>query len=133
MAEAISRREVLKAGGALAVSPTLLAICGSAAAADKRDPYADAVLVDGEPAALEKGSFTIAVLPDTQHYSERYPDTYLAQTRWIVENQKTRNIASVLHLGDITNNNAPAEWVNAQKAMRELDGRVPYFMVAGNH
>src|SRR5262249_28884639 len=60
-------------------------------------------------------------------------DTYLAQTRWIVENQNARNIACVLHLGDITNNNAPYEWVNAQKAMGQLDGHLPYFLVAGNH
>ncbi|MEX0977274.1 MAG: metallophosphoesterase [Pirellulales bacterium] len=116
----------------MTMSPAVLAMCGSTArAAD--DPYADARLVDGEPPKPEKGSFTVAVLPDTQNYSERYPATYLAQTNWIVENQPDRNIACVLHLGDITNNNAPVEWENAQKAMRVLDGKLPYFMVPGNH
>jgi predicted phosphodiesterase len=128
---AISRRDVLKAGAAIGVSPAVLAMCGSAAAA--AEPYADARLVDGEPPLPSQGAFTIAVLPDTQNYSERYPDTYVAQTRWIVENQKSRNIAWVLHLGDITNNNAPVEWVNAVKAMRLLDGKLPYAMVPGNH
>jgi hypothetical protein len=97
------------------------------------EPYADARLVDGEPPKPQRGAFTIAVLPDTQNYSERYPATYLAQTNWIVESQNDRNIACVLHLGDITNNNAPAEWENAVKAMRVLDARLPYFMVPGNH
>ncbi len=39
----------------------------------------------------------------------------------------------MLHLGDITNNNAPAEWENAVKAMNVLDGKLPYFLVPGNH
>jgi hypothetical protein len=128
----LTRRDVLKAGAAATMTPAALAICGSAArAAD--DPYADARFVDGEPPKPQKGSFTVVVLPDTQNYSERYPATYEAQTSWIVENRQGRNIASVLHLGDITNNNTPAEWVNAAKAMSALEGHVPYFMVPGNH
>lgn len=99
----------------------------------KPDPYADAVLRDGEPPLPKKDSFTVAVLPDTQHYSEKHPANYLAQTRWIVENQAARKIAAVLHLGDITNRNTPAEWANAQRAMRQLDGKVPYFFCTGNH
>jgi predicted phosphodiesterase len=127
----MSRRDVLKVGAAAAVSPALISMLGSTAQA--ADPYADGVLVDGEPAKTAKGAFTVVVLPDTQNYSERYPDTYKAQTNWIVANQKDRNIASVLHLGDITNNNAPVEWENASAAMKLLDGKVPYFMVPGNH
>ncbi len=127
----ITRRDALKAGAAMTISPAMLSMLGSTASA--ADPYADAKLVDGEPPKPEKGAFTIAVLPDTQNYSERYPATYVAQTDWIVENQKDRNIACVLHLGDITNNNAPAEWENAVKAMCSLDGKLPYAMVPGNH
>jgi len=127
----MSRRDILKAGAGLTVSPAVLALCGSTARA--ADPYADAKLVAGEPPKTEPGAFTIAVLPDTQNYSERYPQTYLAQTNWIVENRKNRNITCVLHLGDITNNNATVEWENAQRAMRVLDGKLPYFLVPGNH
>jgi predicted phosphodiesterase len=133
----ISRREVLKAGAATAVSPALISMLGSTAHA--ADPYADAKLIDGEPPKPAKGSFTIAVLPDTQNYSERHPETYKAQTAWIAESKQDRNIACVLHLGDITNNNAPQEWQNAQAAMKQLDGapsskqNVTYFMVPGNH
>ncbi|MEX0679344.1 MAG: metallophosphoesterase [Pirellulales bacterium] len=128
----ISRRKVLKAGAALSMSRALLAMCGSTVkAAD--EPYADAKLADGEPPQPKKGAFTVVVLPDTQNYSEKYPDTYLAQTSWIVENRKGRNIACVLHLGDFTNNNTPEEWENAGRAMRVLDGKLPYFLVPGNH
>ncbi|REK18902.1 MAG: metallophosphoesterase [Planctomycetota bacterium] len=127
----VSRRDVLKAGAAASMSPVLVAMCGSTSLG--ADPYADARLVDGEPPKPEKGSFTVAVLPDTQNYSQRHPETYLAQTEWIAANKQDRNIACVLHLGDITNNNTVEEWHNAVKAMRVLDGQVPYFMVPGNH
>jgi predicted phosphodiesterase len=99
----------------------------------KPDPYADAKLVAGDAPAIAPGSFTIAVLPDTQNYSERYPEIFAAQTKWIAENQKARNIACVLHLGDITNHSTDKEWENAALAMSNLDGKVPYFMAPGNH
>jgi predicted phosphodiesterase len=127
----LSRRDLLRAGISTLLAPAALRFNEAAARAD--EPYADAVLVDDEPPPLTKGAFTIAVLPDTQHYSELYPDTYLAQTKWIVENRQPRNIACVLHLGDITNHNTPREWENAVRAMRLLDGHMPYFMVPGNH
>lgn len=97
------------------------------------DPYADGVLVDGPQPPLTKGAFTIAVLPDTQHYSESFPATFEAQTRWIVGQKKRQNIACVLHLGDLTNQNQPEQWERAVKAMNRLDGQVPYFFVPGNH
>ncbi len=98
-----------------------------------QDRYADAVLVQGEPPLPQKGSFTVVVLPDTQNYSQNFPQTYLAQTQWIVDQKQARNIVGVLHLGDITNHNTPVQWEVAQKAMRQLDGVVPYFMAPGNH
>ena len=127
----LSRREILKVGTAAVVAPSLLAMTPSIAHA--ADPYADGVLVDGEPAKLEPGSFTIAVLPDTQNYSQGFPETYSAQTQWIVDNRDARNFAAVLHLGDITNRNTPEQWVNAVTSMKILDGHVPYFLVPGNH
>ena len=127
----ISRRHAMRYGAAWAMASA--ASARQARMAWGAEPYADAVLVDGEPPATPPGAFTIAVLPDTQNYSQRYPETFLAQTRWIAENRKARNIACVLHLGDITNRNSPEQWENARRAMEVLDGSVPYFMVPGNH
>ncbi|MCB1185649.1 metallophosphoesterase [bacterium] len=79
------------------------------------------------------GSWTLAVLPDTQVYSLRYPGEYLAQAAWIVNNASRLDIRYVLHEGDIVNNNTPAEWFNAREAHRLLDGKVPYIMAPGNH
>jgi predicted phosphodiesterase len=126
-----SRRTALKVGGSLALSSMLANNAPPALAA--ADAYVDAILKDGEPTRIAKGSFTIAVLPDTQNYSEKYPEIFLAQTKWIVENRLARNIACVLHLGDITNHNVPDEWENAARAMKLLDDKLPYFLVLGNH
>jgi hypothetical protein len=127
----LHRRDLLRASSAGALAALLPA--SILAEEKKADPYAGGVLVDGEPEKPAKGSFTIVVLPDTQHYSQKFPETYVAQTRWIVENCQDRNIACVLHLGDVTNRNTPGEWENAVQAMDQLHGRVPYFMVPGNH
>ena len=100
---------------------------------EKPDPYADAVLVKGPPPPPADGAFTLAVLPDTQYYASRYPDTFMMQTRWIAENAATRRIAGVLHLGDVTNNNEAREWKNAAAALSLLDASLPFCMVPGNH
>lgn len=126
----VSRRDALKAGAAFAFSPAIFAALGSSASGLE---YRDAVLTDGEPPELQPGSFTIVVLPDTQHYSEDYPGTFFSQTKWIVDNQRTRNIASVIHLGDITNRGTRFEWKNAARALSLLDGKLPYFLTTGNH
>ena len=132
----LNRREMLRRSGLLAAAPfvpNLQDLKKEKKKQPPKDPYADGKLVDGPPAPINTGSFTVAVLPDTQHYSEKFPAQYMAQTQWIVEQKKDRNIAAVLHLGDITNRNTQAEWKNAVKAMKQLDGHVPYFMVPGNH
>jgi hypothetical protein len=79
-----------------------------------------------EPLPWVPGSWTLAVLPDTQVYSMRYPELFEKQTRWIKRNVEERNIAYVLHLGDIVNNNNAEQWRRAEKAMRILDGAIPY-------
>ncbi len=127
-----NRRDFLLASAAVALSPMVPLWADDEV--KKKDPYADGVLKEGEPPLPAKDSFTVAVLPDTQHYSEKYPNTYLVQTRWIAESQKARNIAAVLHLGDITNRSTVAEWQNASKAMSVLEAaKIPFAFCPGNH
>jgi hypothetical protein len=78
-------------------------------------------------------AFMLVVLPDTQHYSEKWHDHYHAQTDWIAKNAARLNIKYVLHEGDIVNNNGREQWEIAQAAMRRLDGVVPYALAPGNH
>jgi hypothetical protein len=77
--------------------------------------------------------FTIVLVPDTQYYTESYPETFHAQTEWIQANAAKEKIAFVIHLGDITERNTPEQWQIASKAMARLDGRVPYSVLPGNH
>ncbi len=84
-------------------------------------------------ASAEK-SFSVVLLPDTQNYSEKYPDTYVAQTLWIRKRVEDDNIKFAIHLGDIVQTSTVKdEWENANRAMRLLDDVVPYSMVPGNH
>jgi len=78
--------------------------------------------------------FTVVLLPDTQFYSEKYPETYVAQTMWIRERVRQDNIKFVVCLGDIVQNaHVEQEWLNAHEAAHILDGVVPYSAVPGNH
>jgi hypothetical protein len=79
------------------------------------------------------GSWTLVLLPDTQHYSQRYPGLFTLQTHWIAKNKDKRNIRYVIGLGDITNKHTEQEWMRAQDSMNELDGVVPYALATGNH
>jgi len=87
-----------------------------------------------QAAPFVPGSWTLVVLPDTQIYSESYPELFKDQTRWIVANKDRYNIKYVLHLGDIVNvPMATIQWTNAKAAMSIMDGAVPYAFVTGNH
>ncbi len=86
----------------------------------------------GAPAPVE-GGFTIMVMPDTQYYTQRYPETFHKQTQWIAETAAKYNTVFVLHLGDVTETAADPEWKMAQEAFARLDGKVPYLPTPGNH
>ena len=78
--------------------------------------------------------FTVVLLPDTQFYSEKYPETYVAQAMWLRERVNSDNIKFVIGLGDIVQNaSVETEWRNADVAAKILDGVVPYSIVPGNH
>ena len=139
----LSRRDFLTTAGATVAFQGMAACRGDEAASavaaapppgKKPDPYHDALLVDGEPPLPEEGAFTFVVLPDTQNYSQHFPEVFTAQTEWIVAQRKSRRIAGAFHLGDITNRNIPEEWNNARRSMKVLDdAQLPYCMVPGNH
>jgi Calcineurin-like phosphoesterase len=83
---------------------------------------------------IDPGSWTLVLMPDTQHYSESYPAHFTAQTQWIKNNAAALNIKYVLHEGDIVNvPNSSPQWVNARTSLDVLNGAVPYALAAGNH
>ncbi|MBT4845208.1 MAG: hypothetical protein HON92_07205, partial [Planctomycetaceae bacterium] len=84
--------------------------------------------------AAQAEPFSVVLLPDTQFYSEKYPETYINQTLWIRKQRTDNNIKFAIHLGDIVQTSTKEnEWGNANRAMQILDGVVPYSMVPGNH
>jgi 3',5'-cyclic AMP phosphodiesterase CpdA len=77
---------------------------------------------------------TVIVLPDTQYYAGSYPAIFEAQTQWIRDQAPIRSIQAVLHVGDVVDTiQDHSQWKIAEKAMRRLDGVVPYVLVPGNH
>lgn len=91
--------------------------------------------VPAAPAFAQDSRFAVIGLPDTQNYSQFYPDIFRRQVEWIIDSQQQLNTAFVTHYGDVVNNgDRPNEWANARAAMDLLDGTdIPYGVVAGNH
>jgi len=82
-----------------------------------------------------EGEFTIIVLPDTQKYSQDYPEIFSSQTQWIVDNKDELNIKFVIHEGDIVDDsNEIEQWNNANESLSILDeNSIPYSVIRGNH
>ena len=93
-------------------------------------------------------NFEIVLLPDTQCYtiqrSGGKPEMFTSQVDWVVRNHRARNIAAVLHLGDVTDRGDfyEEEWkiAGARGLYRLEDPRttglpdgIPYAIAVGNH
>ena len=81
--------------------------------------------------------FTIAVLPDTQYYSEKYPAIFTEQTKWLADNAQAQHIVFVSQVGDLVEDyqsDNDYEWKNAQTSMGIIrNAGIPYSVVPGNH
>ena len=74
--------------------------------------------------------FSLIVMPDTQYYNQWMWKTAMA---WIQAQQKPRNVAMVLHEGDITDKDTDAEWKKAVASLGLLDNTQLYALAVGNH
>lgn len=102
------------------------------------------VSADELPPAPE-GTFSLAIIPDTQHYQgkgtgrkaqQKTPTSnpfFEAITDCIIEERERQRIVFVSHVGDIVDINNEAQWVVAQKCMNKLHGKIPYGISVGNH
>lgn len=114
--------------------PILLACCSALVSAD-----------DAEFASAPAGSFTIAVIPDTQAYRGRNTkaepdsdkdvrnDVFKTIMDWIAKNRERQNIVFVSHVGDIVDKNVPDQWDVARQCMDRIHGDIPYGISVGNH
>lgn len=72
------------------------------------------------------------VMPDTQTYMEQCPEVLKSQIDWIVSNRDS--IDAVIHVGDITQENYPAEWALARIGLGRIrDAGIPLIVAIGNH
>ncbi len=79
-------------------------------------------------------SWTLALLPDTQNYCEKWPAHYEAQTRWLADHARELNVRMAIHLGDIVNvGDSLKQWQVAEAAQAKLRGIVPGAYAWGNH
>lgn len=79
------------------------------------------------------GAFTIAILPDTQYYAQKYPDIFHQQTQWLADQARKYNIQFMIQVGDVTETAVDAEWTVAQAAFKRLEGKIPWASAPGNH
>ena len=71
------------------------------------------------PAPIQEpeSRYTIAWMSDTQHYSNRFPDTFYAMTAYLRDSEKELNLKYVAHTGDLINNyGSERQWENAVRA-----------------
>ncbi|CAN5522500.1 metallophosphoesterase [soil metagenome] len=96
-------------------------------------PYAKRVPLT--PFDAPPGSWTFALLPDTQYYSQKYPEVVQRQAKWLVAHRKSHQIRFVAHEGDLVNNPTDTkQWEHIQKALHVLrDGGMPFSILPGNH
>ncbi len=81
----------------------------------------------------EPGTFSIAVIPDTQIVNDNYATLLPMIADWILERREIDNIKFVAHLGDITNTNSAKAWETAKATYSRFDGVIPYSLAPGNH
>lgn len=96
-------------------------------------------------AAAPVGTFSIAVIPDTQAYRGRGTKSaptsgegvrnpiFQTITDWIAKNREQQNIVFVSHVGDIVDKNVPEQWAVARQCMDRIHGVIPYGITVGNH
>lgn len=108
------------------------------AAGSPRDQGGVEARPDGGTCGADCEPFSLIVLPDTQYYTRRQAggpqNTMVKQLQWVRDHRAAHNIRFVIHVGDITDNNVPAQWRTADEAFALLDqANVPYSVVPGNH
>lgn len=86
-----------------------------------------------DKAPVGEYAYSFAVVGDTQRIAYNYKDQFNKIYKWIVDNAEEKNTQFVFGLGDVTETSSTAEWEAAMGAMTQLDGKIPYSIVRGNH
>jgi hypothetical protein len=83
------------------------------------------------------GDYSIAVIPDIQELTAKYPDKLNTIMQWIVDNKTKENIQFAVDVGDLTwngHNGNKGEFQTAANAFKKLqDAGIDYAIAYGNH
>lgn len=84
---------------------------------------------------LDKSSFTIVVIPDTQVYSRHLPYIFRSQVEWVEKNKDNLNIKFVIQTGDLVQSGLlTGEYSLMSNIFNTLDNdSIPYLVGIGNH
>ena len=96
------------------------------------------IWIDPEDMELPTGyDYTMIAVGDTQYmvqYDAKNGTDYTNRVyKWIVDNAAALDLQVVMGLGDITNTDEDSHWDVIYKAIAQLNGKVPYTLVRGNH
>ena len=86
-----------------------------------------------DKAPVSNYAYSIAVVGDTQRIAYNYKSDFGKIYKWILDNAVEKNTKFVIGLGDITETSSAEEWEAAMGAITQLDGKIPYSLVRGNH
>lgn len=83
----------------------------------------------------EETTFSIAWISDTQNMVfHDFPGALESMGEWIVHYKNAENIKYVVQTGDAVDNGfCEWQWVNYHKLYDQFAGKIPYFVIAGNH
>ncbi len=95
-------------------------------------------------APAPEGTFTIAVIPDTQRYlgpgtgrgderGEPRNPAFESRTSWLAANRAAQRVVFISHMGDIVDKNEHRQWRIARENMDRFHGQAPYGISVGNH
>ncbi|MGC4897328.1 metallophosphoesterase [Micromonospora sp. DT31] len=121
----LNRRSLLVGAAGVAAAPALSTFLPSSALA------AESAATGGN----SRESFTIAVLPDTQHSMKSFYASFTAQISWMLGQRDTYwRVRYAIHVGDLVHNATDAaQWTRARDGLARLDNRVPLAIAPGNH
>lgn len=81
-----------------------------------------------------KDIHTLVLVSDTQRYAQEDADTNMAMIKALADDAEKYHIEYVAHAGDLVQTpEHEDEWEVAKSALSQLDGIIPYGVLAGNH
>lgn len=100
------------------------------------------------PRLADPNACSIILVPDTQSYVKfgRNQGIFELMTAWIAENLQTLRVLTVVHVGDLVEQNnvgttdgvalnqtSAEQWSAISRGFERLDGKTPYILATGNH